>query len=103
MPLAQCFSPIFDGRDPNKSKLIERGQRIEIEPDEIWPGVKYLGKHFTFLDSNLSFPEVKKSEVKEKVEKPEKKKRVFKCSSCDKVFKDGFALGKHKKVDHPQN
>lgn len=98
MPLAQCFNPIFDGRNPSKAKLIERGQRIELQPDEIWPGVANLGKHFKFLDESISFSKVKKVEVK-----TEKPKKVFKCSSCDKVFKDGFALGKHKKADHPQN
>lgn len=104
MPLAQCFNPIFDGRDSGKCKLIERGQRIEIQPDDVWPGVKDLGKHFTFIDQNLSFIKVKKIEVNKKVEKPvPKAKRVFKCSVCSEEFNSGIKLGKHKKVDHPKN
>jgi hypothetical protein len=98
MPLAKCIVPIFDGRNPSMCKHYDRGDKIELQPEEKWPGVANLGKHFEFIDSSISFPKVKKVEVK-----TEKPKKVFKCSSCNKEFNSGVKLGKHKKADHPQN
>jgi hypothetical protein len=104
MPLAQCINPIFDSRNPQMCKHYDRGMKVELQPDEKWPGVKDLSKHFEFIDPEIHFPKVKKPEVKEKVEKPvPKAKRVFKCSVCSQEFNSGIKLGRHKKADHPQN